>query len=110
MDVLDREGDLGDVDLAPRLGEDPALQVREEVAAADKLEHKVDVQLVLECKVELHDERVLEVLHRDALGDRALRIARLCHVLLHQHLERVQPPVGLFAHEQHGAKPALAEL
>mmetsp|Transcript_15838 Transcript_15838/g.42605 ORF Transcript_15838/g.42605 Transcript_15838/m.42605 type:complete len:336 (-) Transcript_15838:99-1106(-) len=110
VDVLDGEGNLGDVDLRPRLGEGLALEVGVEVAAAHELEDKVDVVGVLEGEVESHHEGVFDLLHGSRLGDGSPCVTGASHVLLDQHLQGVQLARGLLAHEEHGAKAALADL
>ena len=64
MELLERERDLGGVEPRPLLGEAALLlQVEEELATVEVVEHHVERVLRLEGVAERYDERVVDLGH-----------------------------------------------
>mmetsp|Transcript_13361 Transcript_13361/g.32464 ORF Transcript_13361/g.32464 Transcript_13361/m.32464 type:complete len:204 (-) Transcript_13361:7-618(-) len=81
----------------------------EELAADGVLEDEVEVVLVLERRVYVHDEGERQRLQNLPLAQDVLQLLRLQHQRLGQHLERIEPSSLLMLHQPHPPETARAE-
>jgi hypothetical protein len=110
VQVVQREGDLGGVELGDGVGEALRLaQQAEQLAALDKVHDHVQVLGVLEGAPQGDEERVLDLLQHAALVVSVLDLLHLDDLGLLQHLDGVEALVVLALHEVHAPKAAGAQ-
>ena len=121
VQVFEGQHDLRAVEARVRLAEAAdSTQVREHLAAADELEHHVQIAVVLqhrhsgsathlEREVHVHEEGEVDGLQDLLLVERVFDLLQLDDLLLVEYLHRVVDAVLLVLHEHHAAEAARAE-